>query len=180
MTFWMDIHGELGPEERREWEKHLAGCDACRKEKALASQMMGQIKQALTPQPLSHAALTAMVDRIVEKSQKRAVPFPYPNRRWFIPGAVFPAFAAACLLLAVGVFSLKSYFPDSGQPNAPVANLNEALETEDLEIIENMELLTEFETLEQLVHMVEEQNSPPKTDEQIQGQIDGGGKLVYG
>jgi hypothetical protein len=61
-----------------------------------------------------------------------------------------------------------------------VADLEGTLETEDLEIIENMELLTEFETLQQLVQMGEEENSSSQPDEQIHGEIEGRRDLTYG
>jgi hypothetical protein len=180
-SFWMDIHGELGPEDRDVWETHLAVCDACREEKAIAVRMMGQIKAVLIPPPLPHTALTAGVDRIAEKSRKQKAPSPAPKPRWFMPAAVRPAFAAVCLLLvAIGIFSVKSYVPNAGQPSIPVANLTETLPKEDLEVIENMELLEEFETIQQLVQVMEDQNNPPNRDDKTQGEIDGGRKLSYG
>jgi hypothetical protein len=169
-SFWMDIHGELNQSEREVWEKHLTVCNACREEKAIASQLMDQIRVALTPPPLSDAALTAVVDGISGKYRKQEALFPVFKRQRLIWRAIFPAFAAACLLIAIGFFSLKAYFPDSGQMSGSVANLDETLQTEDLEIIENMELLTEFETLEQLVRIGEDQSSSPQeVDERIHG-----------
>jgi hypothetical protein len=176
-SFWMDIHGELGPENRRVWEAHLTSCDACREEKILAQRMMGRIRDALTPPPLSDTALSAAVDRIAERSPKRRA----TKHRWFVPQVVFPAFVTACLLLiAIGYFSLKSVAPDAGKPGIPVANLKEALQKDDIEVIENMELLEEFETIQQLVQMMEDQHTSPKRDEEIHGEMGDERELLYG
>lgn len=180
-SFWMDIHGELGPEDRRGWEKHLAGCDACREEIVLAQRMMGQIKEALTPPPLSNTALSAVVNRIAERSRKPTVPRPAPKHRWFVPGVVFPAFVTACLLLiAIGFFNLKSFAPHAVQPGIPVANLTDTLQKDDIEVIENMELLEEFETIQQLVQVMEDQHTPSKMEEEIHGEMVEERELLYG
>lgn len=177
----MDIHGELGLDDRRAWEGHLANCDACRKEKILAIRMMGNIKETLKPRPLSPAALNVIVDRIAEKSRKKGGPSPAPESRRLLPRVVFPAFAAACLMLVVmGVFSMKRLVPDSSRTSIPVANLNETLQEDDIEVIKNIELLEEFETIQQLVQLMEDQNTPSDEDEQIHGETDGGRKLAYG
>jgi hypothetical protein len=181
MSFWMDIHGELGLEDRRVWERHLALCDACREEKVLAHRMMGCVKEALSPPALSDAALNAVVDRIAERSRKQPAPRRAPKHPWFVPGVVFPSVVTACLLLiAIGFIGLKAFTPDAGQPGIPVANLKEALQKDDIEVIENMELLEEFETIQQLVQVMEDQHTPANVDGEIHGNMGDERELLYG
>lgn len=181
MSFWMDIHGELDPENLRVWEKHLSVCEACREEKVFAQQWMGQVKKALTLPALSDTALSAVVDRIAKTSLKQKASRPAPKHRWFVRGIVFPAFVTTCLLLiAIGFFSFNAFIPDAGQPGIPVANLKEELQKDDIEVIENMELLEEFETIQQLVQAMEDPHSSTKPDEQIHGEINHKRKLLYG
>lgn len=183
-TLWMDVYGELGPGERANWETHLSGCSACRRERIHAMQMVGRIQEACAPPPLEEMAIDQAVERIAAESTATRRPSPTPKRWLFVPARVIPVAAAACILLISAIlFTLTSETPAPDQRMAAVADIHERLQTEDLEVIRNLELLTEFEAIQQLVQVSAHQNDGPvpagSRDGQIQGKRHGKGPLTY-
>lgn len=183
-TLWMDVYGELGPRERADWESHLSACSACRQERIHAMQMVGLIQEACAPAALEEMVIDQAVERIAAKSTATRNPSPSPRPWLFAPARLIPVAAAACILLmATILFTLTSETPAPDQRMAAVADRHERLQSEDLEVIRNLELLTEFEAIQQLVQVSTHPNSGPVPaglrDGQIQGKWHNKGFVSY-
>jgi hypothetical protein len=103
--------------------------------------------------PANARALAGSIRRRLREEEKKTY---WRNRLFGIPNRLIPALAAACLLIvAFGWFSLR-------EPKAPtlpqaVSDLQseEKMLANDLDVIRNMELLEEMETLQKLVQVVD-------------------------
>ena len=47
-TLWLDVYGELDPNDRIAWEKHLEGCEGCRLKRQQLLQLLGKVRAAMT------------------------------------------------------------------------------------------------------------------------------------
>ncbi|MDX9787816.1 MAG: zf-HC2 domain-containing protein [Desulfobacterales bacterium] len=187
--FWSDIHGVLDPSERDVWEKHLSICPACRHAKITAAQELGIIKEAIVPSPLSGKALNAAIHRIENRMGKKRLSAKTEHaaekRRWFHPALWVPVATGVCLVIfSIVVFNLnpKAVVPE---PVAAVSvfTIHDEIQKEDMEVISNLELLTEFESIQKIVQAVDhaKETKPSSTrPEPLQGKRFGGGKVIYG
>jgi len=205
-TLLLDVHGELTPEERIIWEKHLAACEQCRHEKQSLCALIRNAKATLCVSPLSseeeqHMSFSIQRTLRMEKPDARSA-----RSRWWLA----PAFAACMVLVVAGWFGLKNFgSPDTSAitfkgvseevarnnkklpensgniaaitservPGVQVASNNQeplenpgsdtaAITSEQTpeeiirsnkELLENMDLLQDMESLEQLVNLLDKQ-----------------------
>jgi predicted anti-sigma-YlaC factor YlaD len=107
------VLGALAPAERAAYERHLAGCPACREavaEIAVLPGLLGRLDAAglaqITPPPTAGSRLPALLGaaRRERRQQRRA-------KRWRTAGTVL---AAACLALVVGLGG--AWLFDGGSP----------------------------------------------------------------
>jgi len=146
-TLMLDLYGELEPEAALRWEGHLESCDDCRRERRRLQTLIGRIRDAdaaaaLTPQESS--ALRAELHRRTAPVQNR-----FLQPRSFLRG--LPALAAAAMLvLAVWVFQERTPAP----PAVPTVDIYRQLSEEDLEVIRNLDMLKQFQTIEKLSRVV--------------------------
>lgn len=180
---WADLHGELDPSDRTTWEGHLSNCLACRNAKIEGARQLGLIRDAITLPPVSEKALNATILGIEQKL--RSAENKYGIRRRRYPAVWIPLAASICMVvLSIAFFKSnhKATAPESvAAVSAPKNNAD--IQTEDMEIIRNLDLLTEFEAIEQLVHVVDhpDKTQPsPATREPFQGKRFGERKLIYG
>jgi len=153
-TLFLDVHEELTLAERRIWEKHLAGCEDCQREKQRLLSLIQKAKETCSSPALSsedEQFLSSRVKRILRKEKPDAV---YKRLGWRIA----PVFAACVIVLFAGWFSLNDFrgsdklSVNSGKvPEEQIIINNE-------ELLDNMELLQEMESLEQLVNLLDKQN----------------------
>jgi len=108
-TLWLDVYGELSPQVRLKWEKHLEGCMHCYQERTQLLQLLKNVNEAVPEPSLSHKdtgdLYSAITGKLVEEKRGKA-------RRWksFFHGYIKPihALAACCLLIVVfGWFGLR-------------------------------------------------------------------------
>lgn len=152
-TLLLDVYGELGYKERADWEQHLEKCLSCREERQQMLRFLGRIKESsLTPElsPEKADALSWAVKGQVSGRQgdsrwwDRMVPFPARTL-----GAVA---AVCCVVVLSGWLALKWFEAPSRGPG-PAGEIQ--LSQKDLEVIRNLELLEELETLRKLVHVID-------------------------
>jgi hypothetical protein len=96
------VLGALSPAERSAYERHLAGCPACREavaEIAVLPGLLGRFDAAglagIAPPPTTESRLPALLDSARRERRQRTV-----RRRWQYAGS---ALAAACLAVVVGL-----------------------------------------------------------------------------
>ena len=159
-TLLLDVYGELAPEERETWERHLAGCEGCRHERERLRKFLMQLKEAMPTPSLSPEKARALADSILKERQKEGDKWWWKGRLWGSPHRFVPAIAAACLMILVfGWFSLREIKTPSTFQTSSNVHLEQQMIARDLEVIRNLELLEEMEVLEKLVRVVDERNS---------------------
>ncbi len=162
----LDAFKELVPEERPDWDAHLAECSGCRHEQERIHQLMAAAKAATPQIPPS---VQAQLQRAVRDQVRRSRPAQEKAgtaldrslsgrfRGWGFPRIFAPTLAAAALLLGlvgVGLFGLWE------NPEQPIA-----VKAQDVEVIENLELLQEMDVLKKLVQKVDARGEIIETDD---------------
>ena len=155
-TLWLDVCGELDPNERPSWEKHLAACEDCRRERKQLALML-QTVRASSPSPiLSREETLALASSISRKLREEREETWWRKRLFGIPNSLIPALTAACILIvALGWFSMKGLRSPSSMTDL---NSEERMLAKDLDIINNLDILEEMDTLQRLVQVVDNGN----------------------
>ena len=160
-TLWLDVHGELSPQDRLKWEKHLEVCRPCYQERAQLIHLLKNINEVMPEPSLSHedagVLYNAITGRLKEEHRGKN-----RWRKWMFEGHIKPiyAFAACCLLIvAFGWFGLKGT-----QRNTPVGTISasgakEQFIVTDKDLLENLKLLEEMDTLEKLDQVMEKRGT---------------------
>lgn len=172
--FMLDVYGELDAGARSALEDHLSTCADCRREKESLTAMLGQVRQAMVPPPLSMQDSAAMIRKV----QGRLAVFHLPGGRrqpvkekralWI------PALAAACVLVFVAIFVGYERSGTIAQPVAQGIDISQKLPENEEEIVKNLDLLKNFNTLEKLSQVVDDSagRNPSETNNQgTQGDI---------
>lgn len=158
-TLMLDIYGELGQEERPVWEAHLKTCEACRRERLRMQGLLGNLKGVMGPPGLSSRQVGEGI-QTVRKRLMDARKVPWWRKVMSVrPAMLVPAAVAFCaLLLAVTMVDMETLKTSIGIRTASAPGGIEQLGSEDLEVIENMDLLREMESLGKLVRAVDDAN----------------------
>jgi anti-sigma factor RsiW len=145
----MDVHGELAPEERIAWEGHLRECADCRSERESLCAIIRNAKEVGAVLPLS-AQDEKLFSNAVQRSLRTNKPDARPKRvGWWLA----PVFAACMVVVVAGWFSLRG----PGTLSKTAARIPEETISNDEELLENMDLLQEMESVEQLVNLLDKQ-----------------------
>lgn len=165
-TLMLDVYGEIPPEAARRWEAHLEVCARCRRERSRLHALIGRIRDAEKPTALTpeeSAAMIADLHRRTARDRHR-----FWGRRFF--RRALPALAAAAgLILAVWIVADRSPRPPSGPPTASTVDNYRQLSQEDLEVIRNLDLLKQFQTIEKLNRVVNVSGDGRPSDHRNQG-----------
>jgi len=152
----LDVYGEMDAGARSAWEDHLRTCADCRREKENLTAMLGQVRQAMAPPPLSMKDSTAMVRKVRDRlavfrhPEDRRQPVKVKRALWI------PAFATACVLVLMAIFVGYERSGTIDQPVAQRIDNLQKLPENDEEIVKNLDLLKNFTTLEKLSQVVDD------------------------
>ena len=170
----LDVYGELDAGARSAWEDHLRTCADCRREKENLTAMLGQVRQAMAPQPLSMQDSTVMVRKVQDRLAGFRLPWgrrqPVKEKRalWI------PALATVCVFVLVAIFIGYERSGTIDQPVAQRIDISQKLPENEEEIVKNLDLLKNFNTLEKLSQVVDDSagRNPSETHNQgTQGEI---------
>lgn len=106
----------LDPDERREFEEHLAGCQRCREEVAAMRAVVGTL-----PEPAPLKPSPELKQRVMTAVRAQARPSPEKVRRPLVPALAFAGTAAVAAVVAVTVSGGSSTRTYQGQVFAPGA-----------------------------------------------------------
>lgn len=163
-TLWLDVYGELDPNERPAWEKHLETCEGCRQEREQILRLLKAVKVNMPSPALSHEKAGALVRSITRKLREKREEKWWRKQPWGIPNKFIPALAAACILIVVfSWLSMKG--PKSSSSMRSISNLKseEEILVKNFDIIQNLELLEEMDTLQKLVQVIDQGDVPIDT-----------------
>ncbi len=177
-TLWLDVYVELDPNERPNWERHLEECEACREERKQLLGMIQTVKEAVPSPALSPEKAQAIASSIKRKMSNEREDVWQRKRLFGTANRLIPALATICLLIvALSWFSLQELIkPPAVQMISDLA-LEEQIISEDLDVIRNLELLQEMETLEKLVKFLDKKGVN-NTSIQRESKINYGGAYV--
>jgi anti-sigma factor RsiW len=151
----LDVHEEMEPEVRREWDTHLEGCEGCREERERLLQLMARIREEmpqLEPSPGEAAAIHRSIRRAVDAESKKL----YRARHGFLGIGLRPAFAAAMVLaMALGWIGFREF--DGRVPIHLLKNGDgeERLISQNLDLLEDMDFLEDMDVIQELVQAVD-------------------------
>lgn len=157
---YLALHGELPAAARKDWLGHIKICGGCREELTHLKRIREKVRRDLPDPALSLGEANAMAATIFGKPAATA-----DRHRGF--GFLRPVFitglAAACII-ALSAVVFQAYFK-VGPDGTDIGNLTAdrhttAVASEDAEIIRNLEILKNFNTIEKLVRVVD--NGPDR------------------
>jgi anti-sigma factor RsiW len=152
-TLLLDVYGELNSKNRPAWERHLETCAGCSKERRRLLDLLQLVRKEMRPPQLSPEKAHALTWSI--KRGLRDQPT-WWERLWDVPNRFIPALAAASLLIvALGWFSISKLQGPSSFQNLSTLKPEEKMIVKDLEVINNLDLLEEMDTLQKLVQVVD-------------------------
>lgn len=160
-TLWLDVHGELSPKVRLEWEKHLEGCRPCYQERTQLLQLLKNVTEAVPEPSLSHEDAGALYNAVTGKLKEERADKAWP-RKSFFDGYIKPihVLAACCLLIvAFGWFGLKGFQQTTRIGIVSDLGVKEQLIATDMDLLKNLELLEEMDTLEKLDQVMEKRET---------------------
>jgi hypothetical protein len=154
---FLDAYGELDPGSRSRWDAHLTSCPACREESHRMLRLIARVKETLTPPPLPSTSGNAWA-RAARRSLVEGRPtWSWRVRQWFSrPWRFSTALATACVL--VGLVSLLSLGPFHGffhRPGSSAQDPLQGLGSEEVEIINHLDLLKQLDDLQRLVQTLD-------------------------
>lgn len=178
-TIMLDIYGELDAEERMRLQQHLEICEGCRKERQQMVGLMGKIKTTMKSPELSFTEAKRMANTILWRLNNARSPKWWSQIFATRPSRLIPALAAASILIVMaGIIGYNTFIADNKfRYSANVAT--EQLNSQDLEIINNLDLLRDMDAIQKLVQAVDQSptNLPTdKTFDDTQGMKNG----IYG
>jgi anti-sigma factor RsiW len=155
----MDAYGELQPKDRFVLDRHLKGCEGCRRERDRLAQLLERIKETMPspeiPQALSREMSGSIIKNLKEKQEKTW----WRKLRWTGGYRTIPAFAAACLIVfVIGWFSFKTMSQSSPSRTMFTQGSEPQPVVKDIEVIENLEFLEDMDILNKLVERVDERD----------------------
>jgi hypothetical protein len=157
------------PRARSAWEAHLLSCEACRLEKARVQALLGKIRAAGAVPALSSADADSMARKVLWRLRNADLGV-LPKRR--------PLFKLGWALASAGVLIIAAFagyrLHDRMAGAERVATLPQELQLpkEDFEVIENLDLLRQMDTIDKLVNVVDTSNgdtAPAEPEKDTQG-----------
>jgi len=153
---YMDVLGELPQRHKKRLQGHLRGCDVCRREKERLEVVLSRVKGEVGKVSLSPFEADVMrqkISRELNHRQRRFSPKAIVSGRIRI---LLPVAAAACLFLVsfVGIRQWRhgDFFNSATNNHMTVGH---QAKLEEKEIIENLDLLEQMDTLRALVKVVD-------------------------
>ena len=155
-TLYLDVYGELNSENRSEWERHLKTCPGCREERRKLLGLLQVVREKIPTPQLSAEKVNALSWSIKRGLRDQRATTGWWKRILAAPNRLIPTLAVASLLIvALGWFSISKLQDPSSFENLSTLQTGEKMIVKDLEVINNLDLLEEMDTLKKLVQVVD-------------------------
>jgi anti-sigma factor RsiW len=163
------VYDELDAAGRSELVDHLKICTPCRREMKRLESTLRLVKEKVPYPPLSPREATAMLQGV----QRKLIPH-HSTRPWerFFSGKRvlwLPAAATAALLILLTTFMGNENLNVQEQTVVQNLDISKRLPENDVEIIKNLDLLKNFNTLEKLSQVVNDSPVEHSIDSNKQG-----------
>jgi len=158
-TLLSDVHGEISPEERQQWERHLKGCRGCSEERRRLLALLRLVREEFRDPVLPPEAEARLLRSITSALGEGRLGWRGRLGRW-IPLRSLPAFAAATMLvITLGWFGLRGGEKPSEFLSASQLESEERFIAEEMDLLEQLDLLEEMDILQNLVKIVDEREA---------------------
>ncbi len=183
-SLMLDVMGEPDPEIRNHWKNHLDGCGACRSERTRFMRLLEEMRNSANPPELPETEVNRFAQGIswTLRNEEIQAGLKQPPRATFVRR--IPALAALCLLLVFGAvlwYRAGDRFFQSGQADEQRAEM--ALPRQDLDVIKNLDMLKDMETIRTLVQTIDQPNNTrkdsPMFDPDTQGTLKSKGGGIH-
>lgn len=169
---FLDIYGELDSISRSKWQAHLKGCAVCKKEYTRMIGLVGRVREIMTPPPLAPPETRSLIKAVRAEmihGEERKSRAGWLSRHWRFS----PALATACVFAAmISIWSLGTFDSFLNKDRSLGKEYWQELRAEDVEIIRNFDLLKQMDSVEKLVHTLDEPEDDrfvPEVDSKTQG-----------
>ena len=156
---WLDVYGELPSGELSAWQNHLEVCEGCRKERERLRRLIHRMREIMHSPEVSRREQTTLINAV-----RRQLKEDRERGRWLAglmrrPMKAIPAMTAACLLIAaLGWFGLKEFETSLHGPDTAGRPSEQQMIARNVDILKNLELLEEMDTIEKLVRLDDEKD----------------------
>ena len=155
----MDTYGEIEQKDRIALERHLKGCEGCRRERDRLARLLERIKETMPSPEFSGALSREMTGSIVGRLKEKQEKSWRQKLRWTGEYRFIPALAAACLVVFVlGWLGIKTLNQSSTYRPMVTEGSENQLGVQDMEVIQNLEFLEDMDILNKLVDRVDERD----------------------
>lgn len=156
-TLLLDVYGELEYKERADWEKHLEHCPGCRAERQKVLRFLGRIQENSLPPELSPQKASALSRALAAKLPGRNTRSRWWDRMVPFPARALAAVAAGCCVVVLSGWLALKWFEAPARAPRPAGEIQ--LSQKELEVIRNLEILEELETIRKLVHVMDDDDA---------------------
>ena len=173
-TLLLGIYGELDSESSARWQIHLDACRACREERFRMLGLVGSLREVMSPPPLSWGESEALTRAVRIRLGRGRANRGHWGWQWLArPWRIGPALATACLFAAiVSIWSLGAFDSFLSRERTGAKDVMQEIRPEDAEIISNLDLLRQLDSVEKLVRTLDgpdEESPPPEGTTNTQG-----------
>jgi hypothetical protein len=177
-TLMLDIFGGLNENRREPWKRHLSGCPDCKAEKDAVTRTLIIAKTTLDAPPLADGEAAAMRENVI-RDLIGGVKNPQERKQaFFFSRAFIPTLASVCvLLLALGFIASKFLTGPGIDKSTRLTVSQEKLPVDDIAIINNLDLLSDLDSLNKLARVID-RSQPPSHHNNVQGKNGHGKKPI--
>ena len=155
---YLEVLGEIPPDKEEEWEYHVSRCAGCRAHREQLQTLVRLGRDELAKATLSPFEATGLRQRINAAISGDKGKFSLQKLALWRRKILLPVAAAACLFV-VSFIGLRQWWPrNSANPVvAQSARSTQKAGIEEKEIIQNLDLLEQMDTLRALVKVVDKE-----------------------
>ncbi len=156
----LDVHGEISPEQRQQWEAHLRSCRGCTEERQRLLRLLDLVREEMKAPRLSSEAEARLLCSISSAVEEECRLVWWQRTIRWIPLRSIPAVAAASLLLMVlGWWGLRGSEQPTPLLSSAVMESEERMIVEEMDLLEQLDLLKEMDIVQNLVRIVDDREA---------------------
>jgi hypothetical protein len=162
-SLMLEVMGEPDPENRNHWEKHLDGCGACRSERTRLIRLFKEMRKIANPPEVPETGVERFAQHISWRLRNEKIQAGLKQQPRATVVRRIPAMVALCILLAFGTvlwYRGGDRFFQPRQTDEQRAEMT--LPKQDLDVIRNLDMLKDMETIQKLVQTIDQPDNTSK------------------
>jgi hypothetical protein len=167
-SLMLDVMGEPDPDKGLHWQAHLNGCEACHSERMRLTTLLEEMKKNASPPRLPEAGVESFAQRISWTLRNERIQAGLKQQPRATIVRRIPAMVALCILLVFGTFL---WYRGEGRlfrsEQAGDRRAEMALPKQDQDVIKNLDMLRDLETIRMLVQTIDHPDNTGKNAPKI-------------